>query len=85
MQTYCMHASMLDDQSTDEQRAHLCERLGDARIRHNPSAGVLIACFPIQGEDSDEACLAGAQLLRSALRASDLSPTILMVGTAAAP
>ncbi len=83
MPTYHMHASMLDRASTDEQRDALREGLGDARIRHNASTGVLIARFPIQGENRDEACLAGAQLLRSALQACRLSPTILTVGPAA--
>lgn len=83
MPMYFMHASMLDDASTDEQRDTFRRQLGDARVRHNPSTGVLIARFPIQGETRDDACLAGAQLLRSALHASRLSPTIVTVGPAA--
>ena len=80
MPIFLMHASMLDGSSTDEQRDALRAGLGDARVRHNPSTGVLIAHFPIQGEDRDDACLAGAQLLRSALHACCLSPTIVTVG-----
>jgi hypothetical protein len=79
MHTYSMHASMLDHASTDAQRTTLGERLGDARICHNAATGVLIARFCIQGASRDEACLAGADLLRAALRASRLSPTIVAV------
>ncbi len=82
MQTFFMQASMLDNASTDEQRNALRERLGDARIRHNAATGVLVAQFPVEGEDRDDACLAGAQLLRSALRETQLSPTIVTVAPA---
>ena len=83
MSHYVVNASMLDKASTDEQRQALRERLGDARIRHNAETGVLVCQFSVDGEGSDDACLAGAQKLRSALAASRLAPTILMMGAAA--
>jgi hypothetical protein len=84
MPTYLMHASMLDDASTDEQRDALREQLGDARIRHNPTVGVLIARFPIQGEDRRRRAWRARKLLRSALCASRISPIIVTLGPAAA-
>jgi hypothetical protein len=83
MSHYLVNASMLDDASTDEQRQALREQLGDARIRHNAETGVLVCQFSVDGEGSDDACLEAAQMLRSALAAIRLAPTILMMGTAA--
>ncbi len=81
---FLVHASMLDHASTGEQRDLLRERLGDARIRHNSDTGVLIAQFEVDSDDRDDACLEAMQKLRTALTATRLSPTILMVGTATA-